>query len=187
MSKMPHEGLVKQVLLAKLRGKRPRGCPTPRWSCFFSLKHFVHFFLRHFDHWDIPVICLTVVLKLVLKVFISLYFQTFWPKWLNFFGHFKKISVYDRKQNQWGGVTSSHTLLGPVLVWREQNYLNCCWPWGIPTPPRAVSPATFLRRKAGMKMNEMNAIHVISFIHQCLKVLSKRVNKFLGRMEMIFL
>ena len=32
--------------------------------------------------WDISVICLTVVSKLATKVFISLYFQTLWPKWL---------------------------------------------------------------------------------------------------------
>jgi len=29
---MPHEGLAKQVLLAKSTGKRPRGHPRPRWS-----------------------------------------------------------------------------------------------------------------------------------------------------------
>ena len=29
-------------------------------------------------------------------------FQTFWPKWLNFFGHFKNISVCDRKQTVLG-------------------------------------------------------------------------------------
>jgi len=35
-------------------------------------------------------------------------------------------------------------------------------------PPRATLP----RGKAGMKMNGMNNIYVISFIHRCLKVLA---------------
>jgi len=30
--------------------------------------------------------------------YISLYLQTFWLKWLNFFGNFKNISVYDWKK-----------------------------------------------------------------------------------------
>jgi len=42
--------------------------------------------------WDISVICLTAVLKLAITVFISLDFQTFWPKWLNFFRSFQKHS-----------------------------------------------------------------------------------------------
>jgi len=41
---------------------------------------FRSFFERHFGHWDISVICLTVVLELTLTVFISMYFYTFWPK-----------------------------------------------------------------------------------------------------------
>jgi len=53
--------------------------------CFFSLKHFGHFLLRHFGHWNISVICFTFVSKLTITVFFSLYFQTFWPKWLNVF------------------------------------------------------------------------------------------------------
>ena len=47
---------------------------------------------------DISVICLTVVVKLAVTVFISLYFQTFFPKWLNFFPSFKNISAYDREK-----------------------------------------------------------------------------------------
>jgi len=43
--------------------------------CFlFLLRHFGHFLLRHFSHRNISVICLTVVLKLTVVVFISLYF-----------------------------------------------------------------------------------------------------------------
>ena len=30
-------------------------------------------------------------------MFITLCFQTYWPKWLNFFGHFKNILAYDRQ------------------------------------------------------------------------------------------
>jgi len=40
-------------------------------ACFFS--------------WVILVTCLTFVLKLIVTVFFSLYFQIFWWKWLNFF------------------------------------------------------------------------------------------------------
>ena len=45
---------------------------------------------RSFVCGDIWVICLTVVLKLAVAVFISLYFQTFSPKWRNFFRSFQK-------------------------------------------------------------------------------------------------
>ena len=31
-SRMPHERLVRQVLLGKPTAKRPRSCPRPRWS-----------------------------------------------------------------------------------------------------------------------------------------------------------
>jgi len=40
--------------------------------------------------WDSLVICLTVVLKLAMTVLFILYFQTFRPKWLNFFRSFQK-------------------------------------------------------------------------------------------------
>jgi len=36
-----------------------------------------------FGHWNISVICLTVV-KLTIAMFFSLGFQTFWLKWVNF-------------------------------------------------------------------------------------------------------
>ena len=45
----------------------------------------VFFSLRHLGHRNIAVICLTVVLKLAVAVFIGLYFQTFWSKWFTFF------------------------------------------------------------------------------------------------------
>jgi len=52
------------------------------------------------------------------------------------------------------GVTISPTLLGPVLVWSSKNIIDCCWPWGISSPPRAAVPATLPRGKASLKMNE---------------------------------
>jgi len=48
-----------------------------------------------FFRWDISVICLTVVLKLAVTVTIRLYFQTFWPNWLNLFS--KKIRSITEK------------------------------------------------------------------------------------------
>ena len=39
---------------------------------------------------NISVICLTVVFKLTITMFISLYFQTFWPKQLKLFRSFQK-------------------------------------------------------------------------------------------------
>jgi len=46
-------------------------------TCFFSLKHFGHLF-----HGCIKA--------RRIKVFLSMYFQTFWPEWLNFFRSFRK-------------------------------------------------------------------------------------------------
>ena len=73
----------------------------PLVTCFFRWDISVMFLLRPFGHWDISVICLKVVSKFDVTVFISLYFQTFWPKLLNFFGHFKHILTYDRKNSLW--------------------------------------------------------------------------------------
>jgi len=61
---------------------------------FWSPKHFGH--LSH------------SCIELAVKVFSSLYFQTFWPKLLNFFGHFKNISVYDQKMNEKKSATETH-------------------------------------------------------------------------------
>ena len=38
-----------------------------------------------------------------------------------------------------GGVTLSPTLLGPIFVWRQQNYLKLLL--GFPSPPMGVAPA----------------------------------------------
>jgi len=57
---------------------------------FFLLRLFSRFF----------AVCLTVVLKLAVAVLISLYFQTFWPKWLVFFVISKTFqSMTEKKQN----------------------------------------------------------------------------------------
>jgi len=74
-------------------------------TCFETFRSFL---LRKFGHWNISVICLTVILKLASTVFFSLCFQTFWPKWLTFFrsfqNHFglwpkKKTASHMRHQN----------------------------------------------------------------------------------------
>ena len=56
-----------------------------------------------------------------------------------------------------GGVTTSPTLLGPVLVWSQHNYqkLLLTVTWGISSPPGAAAPANLPRGKVGMKMNEL--------------------------------
>ena len=51
-------------------------------------------------HWQISVICPIIVLKPTVTALASLYFWTSW-RWQNdliFFGHYIKISVYDRKK-----------------------------------------------------------------------------------------
>jgi len=55
------------------------------------------------------------------------------------------------------GVATFPTLLGPVLVWSQQNYLRFLKTVkGIPSVLRAAAPVTFSRGKAGVKMNETN-------------------------------
>jgi len=74
---------------------------TAGWSfCIwvFFAETFRSFLLRHFGHWNISVTCLTVVLKLAITVFFSLYFQKFGPKWFNFFRPFQKcFSLWPKK------------------------------------------------------------------------------------------
>ena len=54
------------------------------------------------------------------------------------------------------GVTASPTLLGPVLVWSQQNYLKLLLTVRYSKFSMDVAPATFPRGEAGIKMNEMN-------------------------------
>ena len=54
-----------------------------------------------------------------------------------------------------GGVTTSPTVLGPVLVWSQRNYLRLLLTLGyFKSSSKGCCPATLLRRKAGMKVNE---------------------------------
>jgi len=54
-----------------------------RGICYFFAEIFRSFFLKHFGH------LFHSLLKLCTTVFFTLYFQTFWLKWLNFFRPFQ--------------------------------------------------------------------------------------------------
>jgi len=91
-----------------------RGCEVWSGSACFSL--------RNLGHRDISVICLTVVWKLAATMFISLYFQTFWPKWLNFFRSFQKTFRSMTEENPESGhhttsVSCAVTAIGQ-LCWQ---------------------------------------------------------------------
>jgi len=86
-------------------------------ECFFCWEISVIFWETFWSlHWNISVICLVVVLKLTITVFISLYFQTFWTKWLNFFRHFKNVSVFDQK-NSLQVIPTEWTCIQKHLFW----------------------------------------------------------------------
>jgi len=51
-------------------------------------------------------------------------------------------------------MTKSPTLLGPVLVWSQQNYLRLLLIVIILGPPRAAAPPTLRKEKAGANMSE---------------------------------
>jgi len=64
-------------------------------------------------------------------VFFSLYFETFWPKWLNFFGHFKNVSICDRKTTGWSNnVANSYPSPGALncRVLRSCLVPQCSYP-----------------------------------------------------------
>jgi len=96
--------------------------------------YFCRFLLRHFGHWKISVICLTVVLKLTITLFFSMYFLTFWPKWLNFFWSFqKRFSLWlknDKKNSSdetsgciWNKV--SNFSKGHLILTKNACYYKC--------------------------------------------------------------
>jgi len=95
----------------------------------FPNKEKLFFLLRHFSHfcWDILVICLTVVSKLAITMFISLYFQTFWPKWLNFFSHFKNILVSMIEKKQKKSSSKCVDFIKTICEWCQ--WLNTIWHW----------------------------------------------------------
>ena len=126
-------------------------------SCFFSL--------RHFGYWNISVIFLTVVLKLALNVFFNLYFQTFWPKWLHFFGFppneispgnsikFKSAGAWRivwMFQLLFGGCFVS-TLTATVMLWSgDVGWLggNDLWPVSSDAPTSRMNDAAFEQVRA---------------------------------------
>ena len=40
--------------------------------------------------------------------------------------------------------------LVPSWCWASRNIWDCCWPWGISSPPRAAGPRTLPWRKVGV-------------------------------------
>jgi len=62
------------------------------YTCFFALRSFGRFLLRHFGHWNIWVISI-----LDITAFTSLYFPTLWLNWLKFFRPSKTISLWLKK------------------------------------------------------------------------------------------
>jgi len=99
--------------------------PIP--ACFLFAEIF-----RSISCWDISVICLTVVLRLTITVFISLYFQAFRPKWLNFFRSSQKhFGLWPKKQvpDQRGD------LLTPLVKMWSKWWVRASAPHLIFTPP----------------------------------------------------
>ena len=78
---------------------------------FFSMRHFGHFSLKHFGH--LSHSCMKLA-----AVFISLHFQTSWPKSPNFFGRFKNILVCDRKKEN----NTNHRCAAANRTW-----ICCAW------------------------------------------------------------
>jgi len=127
-------------------------------SCFFSLRHFGHFLLRQIGHWNISVICFTFIFKLAVTVFTSLYFQTFCPKWLIFFGHFENILVYDRKwpiKNSLLHVTAFSCYMRQIAYSRNLNRtfqdMLPCYCYAIKTNNRKISSKFSKPASAGKK------------------------------------
>jgi len=141
-------------------------------TVFFSLRHFGHFLLRYFGHWNISVICLTVVLKLAVTKFFNLCFQTFWPKWLNFFRSFQNhFGLWPKKTGCMWLITSAgdrevnHMTVGQAEVTfaskgklriqkgdifgNEQHYIkHCKFFWKIKRPSayrRRVNSSKFCK------------------------------------------
>jgi len=97
----------------------------------FEIQYFFNNFRAPWEHcffrWNISVVCLTVVLKLAIKVFFSLYFETFWPKWLCFFRPFQKRFGLWPKKNRCGpdmGHVENHSF-------KESDTWNSCQPLTI--------------------------------------------------------
>jgi len=101
-------------------------------TLFFSLRHLGHFLQRHFGHWNVSVIFLTVVSKIAVTVFISLYFQSFWPKWLIFFRSFQKRfgvwSPIDRKKSTYTclALCKKSSVMPALMMMSAHFFINYC-------------------------------------------------------------
>ena len=62
------------------------------------------------------------------------------------------------------GVTTSPNLFCPVLVWNQDNFLRLLLTVKYFDSPRAALRATFLRRKAGTKMNGWNVKPLLLYL-----------------------
>jgi len=64
-----------------------------------------------------------------------------------------------------GGVTASPTL---VPSWcGARTILNCCWSWGISSPPKAAVPTTLPKGKAGTQMSMYAYIFEPCYLWNC--------------------
>jgi len=91
-----------------------------QWKCSLLVR--TCFIFR----WDISVICPTVVLTLALKVFLAYIFKHSDWNDLIFFGHFKSVSVYDRKKMVKTSSKAEKTgLSNNAIWWMQQRISNC--------------------------------------------------------------
>jgi len=92
--------------------------------CFFSPRHFGHiwwYILVAETFWSF----VSVVLKLTVTVFFSLYFQTFWPKRLYFFRSFQnQFGLWPKKNRSVQHTICRHSL--PVF-WSWKLSKNICF------------------------------------------------------------
>ena len=98
---------------------------------FFFRDISVSFLLGHFGHWNILVICLTVVLKLAIALFISLNFQTLWPNSHIFFQSLQKhFSLWPKKKQVyvWTAATPWDWFLGSLMFAGQVSgfIIICC-------------------------------------------------------------
>ena len=107
--------------------------PACPWLILGRLKHFGRVFLIHFGHRNISVVCLAVVLKLTVTVFLAHTFKHSYRNDLHFFARFKNVSVYDLKMTE--KKTASKRVRAVEL--REKQVLTKCRP--LPAQPNAVS------------------------------------------------
>ena len=92
---------------------------------FFSLRHFGHFLLRQFGHWDTAAICLAVVLNnSSQQCSLAYIFRHSDRNDLIFFGHIRNISVYDRIKRGWKNQRVKKIY---CLQWHHLPFLWICF------------------------------------------------------------